>query len=181
MSAAIDGMMAEHRTIERVLSALEVFAGRLERGQGGAAPADLGRFVTFLREYADELHHAKEERVLFEAMTRHGFPRQAGPIAVMLDEHEQGRALVGRLSELCAGAVSADERREVGQVARAFAALLRQHIAKEDGILYPMALDRLPPAALAEVDAACVAADADSTARARLTTLADELITTYRD
>jgi hemerythrin-like domain-containing protein len=53
-----DTLMQEHARIERVLDALESYASALE---DAAKPEDLGLFVTFAREFADGVHHGKEE------------------------------------------------------------------------------------------------------------------------
>jgi hemerythrin-like domain-containing protein len=166
---AIDTLMNEHRTIERVLDALTTFADETRR-RSATEREELGRFVAFLREFADAHHHHKEEGVLFEAMIEHGFPREAGPVAVMLDEHDQGRALVGALAERSAspGAWSDDDRQAIAVAAHGFSELLRAHIQKEDRILYPMAEQRLPPDALQAVDEVCAEQDrarAESTDR----------------
>ena len=70
---AIETLMAEHQQILGAIGALEVYAGEVRRGGGDAA--ELGRFVTFIREFADAHHHAKEEDMLFAAMVEAGFPR----------------------------------------------------------------------------------------------------------
>ena len=95
---SVQVMMDEHRQILRVLDALDCFAAAVRD-----TPEDkleLGRFVTFIREYADERHHGKEEHVLFAAMTRNGFPPEQGPVGMMLLEHQQMRALVSALRGL---------------------------------------------------------------------------------
>jgi hemerythrin-like domain-containing protein len=177
---AIETLMNEHRTIERVLDALVVFADDAQR-RGGTEGEELARFVRFFREYADAAHHAKEEDVLFQAMVAHGFPRNGGPVAVMLHEHDEGRAAVGALDARAGQAApwSDADRQEIVEVARGFSALLHAHIHKEDAVLYPMAEQHLPPDALAEVGAACDRADearVASGALDRLQALADELV-----
>jgi hemerythrin-like domain-containing protein len=176
----IETLMNEHRTIERVLDALAAFAEDAQR-RGGTEKEELARFVRFFREYADAAHHAKEEDVLFQAMVAHGFPRDGGPVAVMLHEHDQGRALVRALDVRAgqAAAWSDVERQEIVEVAHSFSALLHGHIHKEDAVLYPMAEQHLPPAALAEVGAACERADEAriaSGALEQLQALAEELV-----
>jgi hemerythrin-like domain-containing protein len=182
---AIETLMNEHRTIERVLDAMTGFAdetrrrGQTEAGRGAEDKAELGRFVTFLRDYADAHHHHKEEDVLFEAMIAHGFPREAGPVAVMLHEHDQGRALVRVLSQKAAaeGDWSDEDRQDIADAAHGFSDLLHAHIHKEDRILYPMAEQRLPPDALQVVGEACAEQDQARAASAeRLVALADELV-----
>jgi hemerythrin-like domain-containing protein len=175
---AIETLMNEHRTIERVLDALGAFADETRRRGSTDAP-ELARFVTFLREFADAHHHHKEEDVLFEAMIDHGFPREAGPVAVMLHEHVQGRALVGVLAEkgAAAGPWSDEDRQDIADAAHGFADLLRAHIQKEDRILYPMAEQRLPPDALTAVGEACAEQDrARAASSERLVQLAEALV-----
>jgi len=157
---AIETLMSEHRLILSALAALEAFAEEVRLGAEDRP--ELERFVTFLREYADALHHAKEEDILFAAMVEAGFPRQTGPVGVMLLEHEAGRRHVAQLAALAdhAGPWGEAERAGVALAAHGFASLLRAHIQKEDGILYPMAEQRLPAALVEAVDRGCRARDA---------------------
>lgn len=176
---AIEILTAEHRTIERVITALLAFS-RETAGAGDDRP-ELARFVRFLREFADGHHHAKEEGVLFEAMVQAGFPRQAGPIGVMLHEHAVGRRHVAALAALAEAQApwSAEERARLVEAATGYADLLRAHIQKEDGVLYPMAEARLGAALLAQVEAGCARADAEALAcgrRSELRSLGDELV-----
>jgi hemerythrin-like domain-containing protein len=141
-------LMEEHRIIERVLGDLEAASERLASG----APVRPGFFLDaaeFIRGFADGCHHRKEEGVLFPAMEAAGVARQGGPIGVMRAEHEEGRRLTAAMraaaEKLEAGSIAF--RSEVARHARAYVALLRQHIAKEDGVLFPMADRLLLPAA----------------------------------
>lgn len=158
---AIERLMNEHRTIEQVLDALVAFAGDVRRREA-TEREELGRFVAFLREFADAAHHAKEEQVLFRVMTEHGFPVNGGPIAVMLHEHVRGRAFVGVLADAASapGPWTAADRQRVFDAAAGYSDLLHAHIHKEDAVLYPMAGQHLPPDALEAVDAECAAIDA---------------------
>lgn len=173
-------LMDEHRVIEHALEALDLYASRLLGGS--ADPADLGRFVEFIRLYSDGLHHRKEEDMLFTALVENGFPRDGGPIAVMLMEHDEGRRLVGLMAAV-AGLVaplSADDRNTVAGAASGFTTLLRQHIFKEDNILYPMARTHLPNQAMEGLAAAFVQFEAaNQVERERLLELAKTLVTTY--
>src|SRR5512138_1468732 len=96
---AIETLMSEHRTIERGIDALAAFADEARR-QSTDDKQELARFVEFIRQFADARHHGKEEDILFKAMVEAGFPSQGGPIAVMLQEHDVGRAFVKRLADL---------------------------------------------------------------------------------
>ena len=175
---AIETLMNEHRVIERVLDALVGFADEVRR-KGTTEKEELTRFVSFVREFADAYHHGKEEDVLFAALVEAGFPRQAGPVGVMLSEHHEGRRLVSILRRLAEQAEpwTAAERQLLVEAAHGYGALLRQHIHKEDAILYPMAEQRLAPEAQARVDARCTAADAGQQAGIEeLHALGEELV-----
>jgi hemerythrin-like domain-containing protein len=143
---ATDILSAEHRVIERVLTALDTAAGRLEHGQA-VRPGFFLDAADFIKNFADGCHHRKEEGVLFKTMAAHGMADKTGPIAVMLHEHDQGRAFTRQMrkaaQELAAGNEAA--RGDVVRNAQGYVDLLRQHIAKEDGILFPMANQVIPP------------------------------------
>jgi len=142
---AIEILMQEHRVIERVLDALDTAASKAASSEA-IGPSFFLDACEFIRGFADEFHHMKEENVLFQTLVEHGMPRNGGPVAVMLAEHEQGRAYTRGLraaAERWAGGDAA-ARAEVVDHAQAYTDLLRQHIAKEDNILFPMAAQFLP-------------------------------------
>jgi hemerythrin-like domain-containing protein len=130
----------EHRVIEQVLRCLLEMATRAKAARRVDA-ADAESALRFFKTFADACHHKKEEDVLFPALARVGFGPQAGPVAVMLEEHELGRRYVRRvetaLKEACLGKEAAVE--EFVAAVRAYADLLTQHIAKEDQVLFPLA------------------------------------------
>jgi hemerythrin-like domain-containing protein len=143
---AIAILKQEHRVIERVLDALEAAAGRTA-GQVGVGPSFFIEAADFIRGFADEFHHMKEENVLFETLVEHGMPRQGGPVAVMLFEHEQGRRFTRAMHAAAEQWAGGDEgaRADVVGNAQGYVQLLRQHIAKEENILFVMAEQFLPP------------------------------------
>lgn len=134
MKHPIEDLMSEHRVIEQVLSALEAAAQR------EVPVAFYASAVDFIAHFADGCHHDKEEALLFPALEKQGMPRDHGPIAVMLQEHDEGRACVARIRE----AVAADDGAAARAAAADYAGLLRPHIAKEDGVLYEIARKILP-------------------------------------
>jgi len=138
----------EHEVILRVLG---FFTQALDQASsaGEVTSAVFDPFVRFFQGFADHCHHCKEESRLFPALEDVGMPRDAGPIAVMLDEHEQGRALVGRIAASLEAADVGDDaaREEVLEAGRQFVSLLSGHIDKEDQVLFNMADDMLQGAA----------------------------------
>lgn len=137
---ATDVLMQEHRLIERVLDALETAAGHLERSR----PVRPGFFLEaadFIAGFADGCHHRKEEGVLFGAMIDSGTPREGGVIDMMLDEHEQGRTFTRAMRDGARRLEGGDAEAACQLVSnvRGYVALLRDHIAKEDEMVFPMA------------------------------------------
>jgi len=144
---ATDILVEEHTVIERVLDALEHAVQSLE--EGGSVEPDFFIGVTdFVKGFADGCHHKKEEDVLFRAMAANGVPVENGPIGAMLVEHEQGRVYTRELREAAQRLQAGDEaaRDDIIRNGRSYVALLRQHIAKENGVLFPMADQAIPRA-----------------------------------
>jgi hemerythrin-like domain-containing protein len=143
---ATNVLSEEHRVIERVLNVSESGANLLDSG-GAVRPEFFLSATDFIRGFADGCHHQKEEGVLFKYMEKQGLPVQGGPVGVMLAEHELGRqftrALRSAAEEMIAGDPQAKDK--AIQSARGYVALLRQHIYKEDNILFPMADQVIPP------------------------------------
>jgi len=103
--------------------------------------------LDFIQNYADALHHAKEEGLLFPALEAAGMPRRGGPIAVMLSEHELGRTYVRQIDKNLEAATNGDNSaiQLVLRFTLAYAELLTQHIHKENNILFNMADQILSP------------------------------------
>ncbi len=137
---AIDDLRREHRVIELVLTGLESLAEQAEK-EHRVDRQRAERALEILRNFADRCHHNKEERNLFQLMEGRGVPRQGGPLEVMLHEHELGRGHIASMTQALLPASEGDSKPVAAFAvhARAYAELLRQHIAKEDRVLYPMA------------------------------------------
>lgn len=133
-------LIEEHAIIESALDLVEVAIRRLRAGQ--AIPTEFPTWlVQFIREFADGCHHHKEENVLFPLLEQHGIPRDGGPIGCMLHEHQVGRELVARMR--AASEASPFDARAFADAADEYVALLRQHIFKENHVLFPLAEQRL--------------------------------------
>lgn len=130
----------EHELILAVVDVLErVIATDTPTGSLDDETASM--CASFIRLYADSCHHGKEEDLLFPALAEHGLPADQGPIAVMLHEHEQGRALVRTMFAALDRARSGDDSGadDCRTAARGYIELIRDHIAKENAILFEMA------------------------------------------
>ena len=156
-----DALVTEHRLILRMITLLERNAPRTADGTYSNWQFYLDG-IDFIRNYADRFHHAKEEDVLFEALIKNGMPRENSPIAAMLMEHDQGRAFVKNMetAALEAQAGQAGRGQIIADNALAYAALLREHIEKEDDILYPLAERVIPESMRDGIIAGYTAAEA---------------------
>lgn len=143
---ATEILMREHDLILRGIRVLEAMA-RLANTGTDVPDADAGAIIEFIRKFADGIHHAKEEGVLFPAMEAAGIPRQGGPIGMMLMEHDQGRAAVRKMDEAVSAFGSGPAALEAFAVAAfEYTTLLSNHIFKENNVLFRMADQVIPTA-----------------------------------
>jgi hemerythrin-like domain-containing protein len=74
------------------------------------------------------------------------------------------------------------DRERVCDSARSYIGMLREHIMKENEVLYPLAMEHLPPSVQREVDVECAALDegrASAGTDATLEALAAQLVATH--
>jgi hemerythrin-like domain-containing protein len=134
---ATEALKADHRVIEQVLNALE----RLAQAPELSALDQWEKAIDFIRNFADKCHHLKEEKLLFPAMEEHGVPLEGGPLGVMLMEHEEGRGYVKAMAAALTIAAKdpAAAKKALQEMGHAYVRFLREHIQKEDDILFNMA------------------------------------------
>jgi len=133
-------LMHEHRAVERVVGVLEKAATAVR--DGGEPDVRLFEMaVDFFRNFTDCCHHGKEEQALFPALEKKAVRRERGPIGVMLSEHDEGRARIAGMLDALAMLKKGDEpgRDLLVREALAYAEMIRAHIEKEDGVLFPLA------------------------------------------
>jgi DUF438 domain-containing protein len=168
-------LMDDHRAAEKVIAALERGFAQPE----GPQAALIGAAVDFFTVYLEGCHHQKEEKFLFPHLEQRGIPREGGPLAVMLVEHERNRELLAEFERLGRAYAKGDRTQlaALRQVFDAYADLMKQHFWKENDILYPMGLKVLTADDAAEIVAGIEVCEraigADS--RTRYYTLATEL------
>ena len=102
MPTATELLRHDHEAITKMLDAAEVVAQRLDKGEPVREEV-LQNLLEFFRLFADKCHHGKEEELLFPLLEKKGVPVNGGPIGVMLNEHEQGRALIKEMADVYGG------------------------------------------------------------------------------
>lgn len=133
MGKATQDLKKEHAAILNVLDITDhVLSSEIEDSKKLQFGEQL---VYFLKIFADKCHHGKEENYLFRELEKQGIPNEGGPIGVMLQEHQKGRAYIALMSN----AVTAADLMNFKLNANNYAALLRSHIEKENNVLFAMA------------------------------------------
>ena len=129
----------DHQHVLKKLDALEEITHHLDKkGEVSAKLKDLAAF--FKTEFW--VHFTKEEEALFPEIDKF-IPRESGPIGVMLIEHEDLRKTNSQLQPAIAAYLrdsdNAEARGVIQRDGAHFVELLRNHIDKEDNILFMMA------------------------------------------
>jgi hemerythrin-like domain-containing protein len=126
----------DHIYILKLTSVMQSILGNKEPDT-----SHLEEIVSVIRNFADGLHHAKEEKLLFPKMVSKGFSYQQGPIAVMMSDHEQGRKFAKSMADNTALYKAGDKSvlEAIYASMKGYVGLLRSHIAKEDQILFRLA------------------------------------------
>lgn len=126
-SPPVKQLVDEHALILRWLDLVEDILAYLTVDQEQAWQW-IAAGLEFSRNYADKFHHAKEEDILFAYSDQN-----LEIIKVMFEDHEHGREHIKQVSE----AVETRNKEQASKHLLAYQALLREHIKKEDEILYP--------------------------------------------
>jgi hemerythrin-like domain-containing protein len=136
MNTATANLENDHIHILKLIDVMEKITQQSE-----ANPEHLNTIVNLIRSFADGTHHAKEENLLFPKMVEKGFSFQQGPVAVMMNDHVEGRNYVKGIADniplLKAG--NKDALAAIYQNMHGYIDLLRAHIGKENNVLFRMA------------------------------------------
>lgn len=126
-------LMDDHSIIEK---ALVIFERQLEKNKKNWSA--ISTLLDVLWDYGETCHNMKEEKVYFPLLLERGMPPQ-GPVAVMLAEHQKERDYLNKLKSLLPEAKQNKElEQEFSNIFGEYSALTKDHIWKENDILYPM-------------------------------------------
>ena len=136
MNSATKNLEDDHVYVLKLIDIMETMTQSSE-----PVVSDLEEAVEIIKNFADGLHHAKEETLLFPLMAERGFSLKQGPVLMMLQEHTLGRNFVKEMTEnidlFKEGDLSALAL--VYQNMLGYGELLRNHISKENNVLFRMA------------------------------------------
>ena len=149
-------MVEEHKRIKRMLLVMRKVCVGVMRGNE-IDFRDFKNMIDFVRSYADDHHHGKEEKILFNRMIELGGAAEKLVKFGMLVEHDLGRLYMKDLEEALEQVKNGNEEAKVDVIANAisYTHLLNRHIDKEDSIAYPYGERELSSEVLSSINGEC--------------------------
>ncbi len=150
-------LIDEHVYIKRMLQVLRNASYKVMLGEEINFD-DFASMIDFVRNYADNHHHGKEEKFLFNKMID-----EIGTVAEklirygMLIEHDLGRLYMQQLEEALVKVKNGDDKAKIDIIANAvgYTNLLTRHIDKEDEVVFTFAKKQLSANCIDEVNVNC--------------------------
>ena len=151
---SINILVEEHNNIKKILKVIRKMCIDIVE-DGEVNHQDFFAIVDFIRNYADNYHHGKEEDMLFEYMSDQlSQDIGEGPVRGMFIEHDYGRSFVANLELAVKSHKEGNNESKVDIIANAigYANLLQNHIHKEDNVIYKYASKHLDTETLERLD-----------------------------
>lgn len=132
-------MLYEHNLIKTVIDALISNANLMIEG------SEINEMfykdvINFLRNYADKIHHKKEENILFPVALEHENTKNNPDVKILVHQHILSRELVDLMEE----ALIKKNRLKLVKTAREYSEIIGGHINREDEMLIPLLEEQLP-------------------------------------
>ncbi len=147
-------MVEEHKNIMRMLRVMRKASYKILDGEA-ISFEDFDKMIDFVRKYADEHHHGKEEKILFREMVDNlGTMGNKLITHGMLVEHDWGRLYISELTAALELVKAGESESRLDVIANAvgYANHLARHISKEDSVVYTFAQRQLKPEILESVN-----------------------------
>lgn len=147
MNDFIHELRHDHRVIQQVVAGMSAVADLLDSGKQ-VDPSVLSDLVQFLRVFADQCHHEKEEQHLFPILATRTNMSIRRELESLEREHRSAKQLVDRLAKTAAVYYDNPEavRYRIIDLLQQLAELYPAHIWKEDFLLFPVAQQSLSTA-----------------------------------
>jgi hemerythrin-like domain-containing protein len=142
MSYVIEVLRQEHCNIESLLGILERELSVFDRGDRPNYELVLA-VIEYFEDYPDSCHHPKED-LIFEKL-RARDPAATAVIGDLEAEHREGAKRLRRVGQAVKLVLGDEEilRQTVADIIREFIRHERQHMAMEERVLFPAALNAL--------------------------------------
>lgn len=132
----------DHELIEKVIKAMEATTELLVQGKQ-IPESILLPVIDFSKNFTDVCHHSKEENALFPALEQAGMPRNMGPIAMMLIDHERSREIGKHMEESAKEYIDSGNSSNLINDMKQYTEHITEHLWKENNKLFLMAEARL--------------------------------------
>jgi hemerythrin-like domain-containing protein len=132
----------DHDLIEKVIKAMESTIQLLNDGKQ-IPESILLPVIDFSKNFTDVCHHSKEENSLFPALEQAGMPRNMGPIAMMLMDHERSREIGKDMENSAKNYISSGNSTKLISDMQQYVEHITEHLWKENNKLFMMAEARL--------------------------------------
>jgi hemerythrin-like domain-containing protein len=152
MSKIIETLLEEHRNIEKLLHVLEQELKVFDRSESPDYEI-LQAIIDYFRDYPESCHHPKED-IVFEKLKLRD-PAAALQIGDAEADHQIETKRLSQFARTVEDVLAGREipRQTFHNVVREFIRHQRQHMAKEEQLLFPSAVRALRPEDWAEIDA----------------------------
>jgi hemerythrin-like domain-containing protein len=150
MTYIIEVLRQEHRNIEKMLWVLERELSVFDRGERPDYEVVLA-VIDYFKDYPESCHHPKED-MIFERLKERD-AATAATIGNLEAEHQEGARRLRRVAETVEAVLNDQDflRHTASDTMRDFIHHERQHMAMEERLLFPAALNALRPADWAEI------------------------------
>ena len=136
--SATESLRRDHALIEKMISALKTVSLLLKNGKQ-IPNSILNQAIDFSINFTNTCHHGKEEESLFPTLEKKGMPREGGPIARMLYEHEITKELANSIVSSNKIYIASGEQAELIKNIDDYVQHVSLHLSKENQRLFVMA------------------------------------------
>ena len=149
MTDIIEVLRQEHRNIESLLCVLERELSVFDRGDRPDYEVVLA-VIDYFKDYPDSCHHPEEDMIVAKLKAR---DPAAATIGDLEAQHKEGSRRLRRVAQAVERVLSDQDlvRQNVDNIIRDFINHERQHMAMEERVVFPAALDALRPEDWADI------------------------------
>lgn len=133
-----ESLRKDHALIEKMINALKIMSTLLQKGTTIPKPI-LDQTIDFSTNFTNQCHHGKEEESLFPTLEKNGMPKEGGPIARMLFEHEITKNLTNSIIKSTEVYLSTGQPGALIEDIEKYVEHVSLHLSKENQRLFVMA------------------------------------------
>jgi hemerythrin-like domain-containing protein len=133
-----ESLRKDHALIAKMINALQTISSLLSNGKQ-IPKSILNQAIDFSINFTNTCHHGKEEESLFPTLENNGMPREGGPIARMLYEHQITKNLAESIIKSTKNYISYGDYKELVKDIDNYVQHVSLHLSKENQRLFAMA------------------------------------------